>query len=65
MNAVKAIVLIVLTVVYLYEMILNLVRMRSADNPVPENVSDVYDKNTYLLYKISPEISQIMRLGIQ
>ena len=40
---IKAIVLIAVTVVWLYEMTLHLIRMRSADNPVPENVSDVYD----------------------
>ena len=44
---IKAIVLIAVTVVWLYEMTLHLIRMRSADNPVPENVSDVYDAETY------------------
>ncbi len=44
---IKAMVLIVLTAVYLYEMALNLIRMRSAGNPVPENVADVYDPETY------------------
>ncbi len=44
---IKAAVLIVLTVIWLYEMTLHLIRMRSADNPVPENVADVYDAETY------------------
>ena len=44
---IKAIVLIAVTVVWLYEMMLHLVRMRSADNPIPDNVSDVYDEETY------------------
>ena len=44
---IKAIVLIVLTVVYGYQMLLNLIRMRSVNNPVPANVSDVYDPETY------------------
>ena len=48
---IKAIVLIVLTVVYLYEMTLNLIRMRSVRNPVPANVSDVYDPDTYLKWR--------------
>lgn len=45
--SIKAIVLIVLTIVYLYEMALHLIRMRSAANPVPVNVADVYDPETY------------------
>lgn len=44
---IKAIVLIVLTVVYGYQMLLHLIRMRSVNNPVPANVSDVYDPETY------------------
>ena len=44
---IKALVLAVLTVIYLYEMILHLIRMRSAANPVPVNVADVYDPETY------------------
>ena len=46
-NPVKVSVLAALTAVYLYEMTLHLIRMRSVDNPVPENVSDVYDADTY------------------
>ena len=44
---IKAIVLIVLTVVYGYQMLLHMIRMRSVNNPVPANVSDVYDPETY------------------
>ena len=44
---IKIIVLAVLTVIYLYETALHLIRMRSAGNPVPENVADVYDPETY------------------
>ncbi len=43
----KALVLIIVTVVYLYKLLLTWIRMRSADNPVPENVADVYDEETY------------------
>lgn len=49
--SIKAIVLIILTVVYLYEMALNLIKMRSVNNPIPENVADVYDRETYRKWK--------------
>ncbi len=45
--SIKAIVLIILTIVYLYETGLHLIRMRSVNNPIPENVADVYDQETY------------------
>ena len=48
---IKAIVLIVLTAIYLYEMALHLIRARSVNNPVPENVADVYDPDTYRKWK--------------
>ena len=47
MSTVKILVLIVLTVIYVYEMTLNLIRMRSAGNPIPDIVADVYDPETY------------------
>ena len=43
----KAAVLVVFTVVYLYQMVLSVIHMRSARNPVPVNVIDVYDEKTY------------------
>ena len=49
--SIKAIVLIILTVVYLYEMALNLIKMHSVNNPIPENVADVYDRETYRKWK--------------
>ena len=48
---IKAIVLIVLTVLWLYEMALHVLRLRSAGNPLPENVADVYDAETYRKWK--------------
>ena len=48
---IKATVLIILTIIYLYELALHLLRMRSAGNPVPTNVSDVYDPETYRKWK--------------
>ena len=43
----KAIVLIVFTIVSLYQMVLHFIQYRSAGNPTPENVKDVYDEETY------------------
>ena len=31
----------------IYSVVLNVVRLRSANNPTPENLSDVYDAETY------------------
>jgi len=44
---IKIVVLIILTVIYLYGLALHIVRARSANNPVPANVADVYDPETY------------------
>ncbi len=43
----KLMAIVIITVVYLYGLLLNAIRMRSADNPVPANVTDVYDEETY------------------
>ena len=43
----KALAIAILTVVYLYKMLLNVIGMRSVKNPVPMNVADVYDPETY------------------
>ena len=43
----KLIVLILLTVEYLYSLLLIVFRIRSMKNPVPANVADVYDPDTY------------------
>ena len=51
---IKAIVLAVLTAVYLYELTLQLIRLKSARNPVPDNVADVYDPETYRKWKEYP-----------
>ena len=47
----KAPVLAAFTAVYLYNLFLNFIRMRSADNPIPANVSDVYDHDSYLKWR--------------
>ena len=43
----KLIVLILLAVEYLYSLLLIVFRIRSMKNPVPANVADVYDPDTY------------------
>ena len=43
----KAVFLIILAVIFLYGMLLSVVEMRSAGNPIPDNVSDVYDEEAY------------------
>ncbi len=43
----KVLALVVFIAVYLYEMLLGLTHMRSAKNPIPANVADVYDPETY------------------
>ena len=34
-----------------YSIVLEIVKYRSANNPTPENVSDVYDAETYQTWK--------------
>ena len=43
----KLAVLILLTLGFAYRMTLTVVQARSAENPIPENVADVYDAETY------------------
>ena len=47
----KAVVVVILWAVYLYGLFLDIVRYRSARNPIPQNVADVYDRDTYLKWK--------------
>ena len=47
----KFIILALVLLAGIYELILNIVQMRSANNPTPENVSDVYDADTYIKWK--------------
>ncbi len=47
----KIIVLAVLTLVWLYETLLHWLNARSVRNPVPENVKDVYDPETYAKWR--------------
>ena len=43
----KIIALVVFTATYLYDLMLAIVRAGSARNPIPANVADVYDPETY------------------
>ena len=47
----KASALAILTLLYLYDLLLLFLELRSAKNPIPENVRDVYDRETYLKWK--------------
>ncbi|MBQ8137333.1 MAG: M48 family metallopeptidase [Clostridia bacterium] len=43
----KAFILAIIVIVYLYRLLLHLLRGRSVHRPVPANVADVYDQATY------------------
>ena len=58
----KAIAMIIMTVVYLYKLLLNVIQWRSADNPIPANVADVYDGETYRTWRAYH--AEKCRLGI-
>ena len=47
----KAVAVVILWAVYLYGLFLDIVRYRSVRNPIPQNVADVYDQDTYLKWK--------------
>ena len=47
----KAIAVVILCVVYLYGLFLDIIRYGSVRNPIPQNVADVYDRETYLKWK--------------
>lgn len=47
----KIIALIILSILFIYDLLLNIIRYRSAHRPTPENVRDVYDADTYQKWK--------------
>ena len=49
---VKIWVIAIITLVYLYELLLSAINMASAANPIPENVKDVYDADTYKKWRM-------------
>ena len=48
---IKLCVLALVLVSGIYNLILSIVQYRSANNPTPENVSDVFDADTYVKWK--------------
>jgi STE24 endopeptidase len=47
----KPIIIIVLVVTELYSLLISLLTLRSEKNPIPENVADVYDRETYAKWR--------------
>ena len=47
----KLLILILLLLGSVYRLALNIVQYRSANNPIPENVADVYDADTYQTWR--------------
>ena len=47
----KTMILLLFTLVSAYQMALSFIKYRSANNPTPENVRDVYDAETYKRWK--------------
>lgn len=48
---IKIIAAVIASVTFVYHLVLGIVQRRSANNPTPESVSDVYDAETYLKWK--------------
>ena len=47
----KLSILLLLALGAAYRLVLNIVQYRSANNPIPENVADVYDAETYAKWR--------------
>ena len=47
----KIAIIIIMVLGHIYQAVLNIVKYRSANNPTPENVADVYDAETYAKWK--------------
>ena len=47
----KLLAVLVMAVVFLYQLLLSFIRLRSAGNRIPDNVADVYDAETYRKWK--------------
>lgn len=57
-------VIILVSIIGVYQLMLNLVRACSANNPTPDNLSDVYDAETYSRWKMySREYSKLAILS--
>lgn len=47
----KLIFIVLSVLTGIYDLVLNIIRYRSANNPTPENMADVYDAETYVKWK--------------
>lgn len=47
----KILSLVIIFIIFLYELFLNILDLRSAKNPIHEKVSDIYDEDTYLKWR--------------
>ncbi len=47
----KVLILVIVTIVSGYQLLLHFVQYRSANNPTPDNVKDVFDEETYTRWK--------------
>ena len=47
----KLLILVLLALGTIYRLALNIVQYRSANNPIPENVADIYDAETYAKWR--------------
>ena len=57
----KIAILILLVLSKAYSLMLGIVRRRSANNPTPENVADVFDAETYASGKSTAQSAAVMK----
>ena len=50
---------ILMVFIYLYRMLISVLSLMSEKNPIPENVSDVYDAETYANLSPSPLVVKL------
>ena len=55
----KWIAVILMVFIYLYRMLISVLSLMSEKNPIPENVSDVYDAETYANLSPSPLVVKL------
>ena len=55
----KWIAVILMVVIYLYRMLISVLSLMPEKNPIPENVSDVYDAETYANLSPSPLVVKL------
>lgn len=51
--------IILMVFIYLYRMLISVLSLMSEKNPIPENVSDVYDAETYANLSPSPLVVKL------